>query len=164
MRRIMIVGSSGSGKSTLAIRLGEKTRLPVIHIDRIYWSAGWTLRPHDEIYRRVESAAEKPEWIFEGNHSPSFDVRAARADTIIFLDLPRRTCLIGVMRRVLTFYGRVRPDMAPGCPERFPDWGLLTLIRNYPCHGRLTALKLLREASPRLRHAICVGGAPWTHS
>ena len=36
MQRVMIVGQPGSGKSTLARRLGERTGLPVVHIDTIH--------------------------------------------------------------------------------------------------------------------------------
>lgn len=41
------------------------------------------------------------------------------ADTVVWLDLPRMTCMIGVMIRTTTGHGRVRPEMSPGCPERF---------------------------------------------
>ena len=40
MQRVMIIGCGGSGKSTLARQLGEKTGLPVVHLDRIFWSPG----------------------------------------------------------------------------------------------------------------------------
>ena len=35
------------------------------------------------------------------------------------LDLPRRVTFPRIVRRIVTGYGRVRPDSAPGCPERF---------------------------------------------
>ena len=40
MERIMIIGCGGSGKSTLARVLGEKTGLPVVHLDQIWWAPG----------------------------------------------------------------------------------------------------------------------------
>jgi hypothetical protein len=33
-----------------------------------------------------------------------------------------------VLRRIAKTYGRVRPDMAPGCPERLTDLEFLTYI------------------------------------
>ena len=41
MKRVAIIGSGGAGKSTLARALGAKTGLPVVHLDRLYWQAGW---------------------------------------------------------------------------------------------------------------------------
>ena len=42
----------------------------------------------------------------------------ARADRIILLDLPRRVTMPRILRRVARYRGQVRPDSAPGCPER----------------------------------------------
>lgn len=36
-----ILGPSGTGKSTLARRLGRSLGVPVIHLDALYWRAGW---------------------------------------------------------------------------------------------------------------------------
>ena len=47
-RRILVVGSGGAGKSTFARRLGELTGLPVVHLDRHFWRAGWKATPTDE--------------------------------------------------------------------------------------------------------------------
>ena len=38
MQRILIIGCGGAGKSTLARALGEKTGLPVVHLDQIWWA------------------------------------------------------------------------------------------------------------------------------
>ena len=40
MERVMIIGCGGAGKSTLARKLGEKTGLPVVHLDQIWWAPG----------------------------------------------------------------------------------------------------------------------------
>src|SRR5919107_5216 len=37
MRRVLVIGSGGAGKSTFAARLGERTGLPVIHLDSLFW-------------------------------------------------------------------------------------------------------------------------------
>ncbi len=37
MRRVVIMGPGGAGKSTLARTLGERTGLPVFHLDQYFW-------------------------------------------------------------------------------------------------------------------------------
>jgi len=54
MRKVLVIGSGGSGKSTVARRLGALLELEVIHLDSIYWSAGWIEMPKDEWRTRVE--------------------------------------------------------------------------------------------------------------
>jgi adenylate kinase family enzyme len=46
------------------------------------------------------------------------ELRRGLADTVIWFDLPRHVCMTGIMKRIIVSYGRVRPEMAPGCPER----------------------------------------------
>jgi adenylate kinase family enzyme len=138
----MIVGCSGAGKSTLARRISEKTGLPVIHVDQIYWTAGWINRSREETRRLVAEAIAGDEWIFEGNNSRSFDLRVAKADTVIFLDFPVPLCLFRVIKRVVTGFGRVRSDMAEGCPEGV-DWEFLKWIVGYKRNLRPEIIEML---------------------
>ncbi len=62
-------------------------------------------------------------------------MRVNAADTVIFLDMPRRVCLYRVIKRALKFRGRNRPDMAVGCPERL-DLEFLEWVWNYPKRSR----------------------------
>ena len=119
MRRVMIIGQPGSGKSTLARRMGAITHLPVEHIDRVHWASGWGERSRAEKDRLCAEIHAKPEWIFEGGHSSTWSERLARADTVIWLDLPLWIRLPRLLWRTLRHWGRTRPDMPPGCPERF---------------------------------------------
>lgn len=118
MKRIMIVGQPGSGKSTLARRLGDRTRLPVVHIDKIHWLPGWIERSRAEKTRLCNEAAEADHWIFEGGHSETWAGRIARADMLIWLDRPIGLRLWRVVRRSLSGRGKTRPDLAEDCPER----------------------------------------------
>jgi adenylate kinase family enzyme len=56
--------------------------------------------------------------VFEGGHSATWPSRLARADMLIWLDLPVGVRLWRVVRRAIVGLGRTRPDMAEGCPER----------------------------------------------
>lgn len=120
MQRIMIVGQPGSGKSTLARALGEVTRLPVIHIDHIHWQAGWIERSREEKTRLCLEAEAGSAWIFEGGHSITWPSRAARADLVIWLDIPLRIRAWRVLKRTVLWAGRSRPDLPAGCNEGSP--------------------------------------------
>ncbi len=133
--RIMVVGSAGSGKSTFARELGARLRVPVVHIDQIYWEPGWTMRPMSECKKMVAEAAGGPAWVFDGNNSSTYEERLKEAETIIFLDMPNWLCLGRVLLRTLKSFGRTRRDMAPNCPERF-DWPFLKFIWRFPKVGR----------------------------
>ena len=118
MRRIMIVGQPGAGKSTLAARLGALTGLPVVHIDKIHWQAGWVERSKAEKTRLCLEAEQQSRWVFEGGHSATWPTRLARADMLVWLDLPFRLRLWRIVRRAIVGLGQTRLDMAEGCPER----------------------------------------------
>ncbi|MFN8038474.1 MAG: hypothetical protein U0Q07_04595 [Acidimicrobiales bacterium] len=117
-RRIALVGSGGAGKSTLATRLGAATGLPVVHLDRLYWSPGWVEPAPEDWLARVESLVAGPAWILDGNHGTTAHLRIDAADLVVLVDTPRWRCLWRVLARRLRHRGTNRPDMADGCPER----------------------------------------------
>ena len=82
MERIMIIGCGGSGKSPLARQLGEKTGLPVIHLDQIFWSPGnWNHLERDAFDELLRQELEKPQWIMDGNFDRTMPARIAKCDT-----------------------------------------------------------------------------------
>ena len=152
MERIMIIGCGGSGKSTLARQLGAITGLPVIHLDQIFWTPGWVHISREEFDRRHEAVLSGEKWIVDGNFDRTIPVRLQYCDTAIYLDYNRLTCLLGVLKRVLTTYGTVRPDMGDGCPERF-DWDFLKWVWNFNKEKRERNYRLLKE-TPNVRVLI----------
>ncbi|MBI4198399.1 MAG: DNA topology modulation protein [Chloroflexi bacterium] len=147
MRRIAIVGVGGAGKSTLARELGAVLGISVIHLDAVHWRPGWAEPPLEEWRATVEGLVQGNSWIMDGNYGGTLEVRFAAADTIIFMDLPRRVCLWRVIQRRFQYAGRQRPDMAPGCPERL-DLAFLRWIWSYPATRRPGMLKLLEKFAP----------------
>ncbi|WP_299964240.1 AAA family ATPase [uncultured Roseobacter sp.] len=117
MQRVMILGGPGSGKSTLARRMGVRTGLPVHHMDHIHWLPGWAERPKPEKIAMAQRIERSPAWIFEGGLSATYDHRASRADTLVWLDLPVGLRMWRVTWRLMRNYGQRRPDMAEGCLE-----------------------------------------------
>ncbi|AMY70194.1 AAA family ATPase [Frigidibacter mobilis] len=149
MQRIMIVGQPGSGKSTLARDLGRKTGLPVVHIDHIHWMPGWIERPRDEKTRLCHEVEAREAWIFEGGHSATWGNRLARADMLVWLDVPLPLRLWRVVKRTALWQGRNRPDLPEGCPEGFhretlPFWRFIWRTR----HSARTNIQRLWDSAP----------------
>lgn len=144
MERVIIIGCGGAGKSTLARQLGEKLDLPVVHLDKLFWRPGWVQVSQEEFDRLHREELAKDRWIMDGNFNRTMEERLARCDTVIYLDFSRFACLRGVLKRVLTTYGTVRPDMGEGCPERI-DWEFLQWVWNYNKNKRKRNYQLLHE-------------------
>lgn len=145
MKRVMVIGGSGCGKSTLARIIGEITELPVINIDPFYFHANWVMRDRAETQGLIKQAALKEAWIIEGNNSETFVDRLARADTLIFIDLPVWLRLWRVTQRGIRYWGRTRPDMAPDCPEKL-DLEFLSFVVNYRRYHRPKAMEAMKTA------------------
>ena len=146
MERVLIIGCGGAGKSTLARQLGEKTGLPVVHLDQIWWSPGnWKHLERDEFDVLLKAELDNPRWILDGNFNRTLELRLERCDTVIFLDFNRFTCLFGWLKRVITNWGVARADMAPGCTEWF-DLEFAKWIWNFNKQNRNRYIKLLNES------------------
>lgn len=171
LRRVIVMGPCGSGKSTLARAVGARYGLPVFHLDRAFHRPGWQPAPEAEFVAEVERIAALPAWVIDGNYKATIASRFAAADTLVYLDMPAWLTMSRIARRTLTSYGRVRPDSAPGCPERLDPaflrfaltWNRrsrdksLALVRTF--QGRLVVLRGWREQRAFAR-ALAVGDTP----
>lgn len=137
MQRVAILGSGGAGKSMLAAAIGERTGLPVVHLDTVYWQPGWTAPPRDEFDAKLAAAVAEERWILDGNflRDDEPDPRFERADTVILLDLPRRVCLWRIAKRRVQEARRPRRDLPDGCSESF-DLEFLRWVWRYPQKNR----------------------------
>jgi len=145
MERILIIGCSGSGKSTLARAMGEKLGLPVIHLDQLWWKPGWENYTKEEFDEKLSAVLQESRWIMDGNFRRTMPQRLEKSDTVIYLDFSRWACLRGVAHRILTNYGKVRPDMSAGCPERF-DWEFIKWIWSFNRENRQLNYDMLARA------------------
>ena len=145
MERIILVGCGGAGKSTLARAMGERTCLPVVHLDQIFWRENWQSIPREEFDQLLQVELEKPRWIIDGDYGRTLPLRLKYCDTAIFLDYPRWQCVAGVLKRIISSHGRTRPDMAQGCKERF-DWEFLTWVWNWRKNKRQGILEAFAQA------------------
>jgi adenylate kinase family enzyme len=97
VRRVAVIGNAGSGKSTLARALAARLGVPYVELDGIYHQPGWIPLAEDELVRRVGAAAAGDGWVIDGNYGAVRPLIWARADTVVWLDPPRRI----VMRRLV---------------------------------------------------------------
>ncbi|HEY7071045.1 MAG TPA: hypothetical protein VH479_13060 [Acidimicrobiales bacterium] len=127
MQRVAVIGSGGAGKSTLARQLGERLGLEVIHLDHLFWNPGWEPAPADR-WRAIQTRLVQGErWVMDGNYGATLPIRVAAADTVVFVDLPRR---ITISRAVARWWrSRGREVHAFGCPERLDREFLLWMWR-----------------------------------
>lgn len=145
MRRVAIIGGNGSGKTTFARQLARRTGLPLVHLDRLYWSEDWTPRAAGEFDRLLAAELEKSEWILDGNIRRTLPERLPHCDTIFYFDFPAIACFRGAFQRVWKNRGRSRPDMGGRCVERFDrkTWKFL-----------LSTLSFNRKNRPFYREAL----------
>ncbi len=152
-----MVGTSGSGKSSLARRISRQLGIPHIELDAIHHRAGWTPMPADEFRAVVAERIAQSAWVIDGNyHGKLGDLVWSRADTVIWLDLPRPL----VMRQIITrTLGRAitRRELWNGNRE---DWrNMLSLnpqrsviVWAWTTHALNRARYLAAQADPAYRH------------
>jgi len=119
VQRVLIAGSSGSGKSTLAAALARRLGLPYVELDSLYHGPGWVPRP--EFLDDVRAVAAGSRWVSEWQYAPARPVLLERADTLIWLDLPRFTVIQRVLRRSFRRAAWSEPFFN-GNTETFRSW------------------------------------------
>jgi adenylate kinase family enzyme len=126
VRRVSVVGCSGSGKSTVGRRLARDLDVPYIELDSIYHQPGWVPLPRDEFRRRVAEMTAASGWVIDGNYGSSVQPLVwDRADTVVWLDLPRPTVMRQVIWRTLRRVA-LRAELWNGNRERWAN--LLTWV------------------------------------
>lgn len=106
--KILIVGSPGVGKTTFARQLNEKLKLPLYHLDDIYWQKNWQ-RPTCELWiQKLDELLEGNRWIIDGNYFETFEKRLSRSNHVIYLDFSTALCLYRACKRALkrVFYSK----------------------------------------------------------
>ncbi len=95
MKRVLVSGISGAGKTTVGNSVARALGLPRYELDALHHGPGWTKRPtfEDDVERFSTTGA----WVTEDQYVRRLGERLwQRADTLVWLDLPRAT----VMRQV----------------------------------------------------------------
>lgn len=119
MKRIVIIGCPGVGKTTFSRKLAAKTNLPLTHLDSYYHDTKHDYQNDKQAWKQlVSSLVNKDKWIIEGNYKSTFELRFARADTIIYLDFPRRTAIYRTLKRRIQHHSKLRPEMPANWKEK----------------------------------------------
>jgi adenylate kinase family enzyme len=151
MSRMLVIGCSGSGKSTLATKLAARLGLRHISMDKeFFWLPGWVARDRAEIARLIKEAVAGERWVMDGNNPRNLPIRLPRTEMVIWMRPPRWVSLLGVYRRVLCSYGKVRPDMADGCPEQLPDREFLRYIWNFEAEDAPEIIGMIDRHGPQV--------------
>jgi len=149
MKRVMIVGGPGSGMTTLANGLGEITGLRVFHVDHFHSMPDRGERSQPDQTALAEDIQAQDRWISEGGFSKTLAGCAARADNVIWLDLPLSFRFARVLKRRVHNDRMMRPDRPDSCPERL-DPGLLAFMYRTRRSGREGIAQMIANA-PHLK-------------
>jgi adenylate kinase family enzyme len=134
----VVAGSAGAGKSTVAQHIGRALGLPFVELDSYLEGPGWTVLP-DFVERTAELAGSE-RWVTDSLMYPEVErLLLDRADTVVWLDLPKPVVMRRVARRTLRRGLPPRPVLTNGNKERLwavllPSSPLRTAWREHEAH------------------------------
>lgn len=138
----MVIGCGGSGKSTFSKELHTKLGLPLVHLDREFFSPGWVEPDRADWEHTMRKLVAADRWILDGNYGGTMNIRFGRADTVFFLAYSRWHCVYYILKRWWNNRGQSRSDMAEGCEEKM-EWKFLWYVFRYNDTRRPGILKKL---------------------
>jgi adenylate kinase family enzyme len=148
MQRVTIFGLPGSGKSTLAVRMASKLQLPVYHLDKYFFVGGWVERDRDEFLAIQEGLVSQPAWVIDGNARHSLEMRYARSDLVIYMQLNRLLCLWRLLWRAIRPDTEIE-DLPSGCSKGV-RWRLIRYMWTFDSWMQ-THLTQLQAKYPQVR-------------
>lgn len=98
-QRILVAGVTGVGKTTLAAELAVRLGVPHTEIDALYHGPDWTYR--ESFLPDVAELAASDAWVTEWQYNSARAQLAARADLLVWLDLPTRVMLTRLIIRTV---------------------------------------------------------------
>lgn len=145
MQKVVIIGCPGSGKSTFARKLHDITKIPLFHLDMLYWNADKTTVPKAVFRERLQEVIVQDGWIIDGNYGSTMEMRLQHCDTVFFLDYPTEVCLKGIMERK----GKARTDMPWVESIEEEDEAFLSFVKEYNTLSRPKVISLLKACSDK---------------
>lgn len=143
MKKVIVIGCPGSGKSTFSKKLHDITKIPLFHLDMMYWNSDKSKVDKSLFIQRLSNTLELDEWIIDGDYLSTMELRIQKCDTVFFLDYPQEICLDGLLRRM----GKERFDMPWVQTEDDPEF--TKSIKKYNSVNRPKVLELLVKYSDK---------------
>ncbi len=147
-KRIAIIGLPGSGKSTFACKLGSILNIPVHHLDKHLFN-GRQKRNKQQFLAVKEALVSEDSWIIEGCSLSTLEMRFARADIVIYFQLPRLLCVWRLCKR---FFAFDKAASHSGCLKGI-NWGLLKYMWNFD-RDKSPGIKKLRQQYPKVDFVV----------
>jgi adenylate kinase family enzyme len=109
VRRVAVTASaSGNGKTTVGRALANRLGVPFVELDSIVHGPNWTEISDADLRRILEPIVAGDGWVIDGGYRGKIgDLVLARADTVVWLDLPVHVWLPRLVRRTVR---RIRDD------------------------------------------------------
>lgn len=101
MKKAIIIGINGAGKSYFSKKLAEKTGLPLVHLDNLYWRDNWERISSGEFDELLGKELARDEWIIDGNFQRTMEWRMDECDTVFYFDFSTLRGLCGVLGRMI---------------------------------------------------------------
>ena len=143
MNRVTVAGGSGSGKSVFAAKLAAIFRLPLYHLDNVFWNPDKTHVDRETFDRRLNVILGYERFVIDGEYGRTLEARIRESDTVFYFDIPLADRLEGAASRV----GKKRPDI-PWIEEEF-DPEFKKYIESYDKEQRPATLALLEKYKDR---------------
>jgi len=99
VQRVSVVGTSGSGKTAVSSELAARLGLPHFELDATYHRPSWNELPLGDFRAEVARLVAADAWVVDGNYSAIQDLVWSRADTVVWIDLPRSLVMRRIIRR-----------------------------------------------------------------
>ena len=100
---MLVIGASGSGKSTAARLLSDRLGVPHVELDGLFHLEQW--RENPRFAEDVDASTAGAAWVCDGNYTVVRDLLWDRAQTLVWLDLPRtltfRRVAVRTLRRIV---------------------------------------------------------------
>ena len=103
MRKVAVIASATScGKTTVGLELASRLDVPFVELDALNHGPGWVEATALELRARVAPIVADDAWVIDGGYRHKLgDLVLEAADTVVWLDLPRRQWVPRLVRRTL---------------------------------------------------------------